>query len=147
MEELAARERSPSLFANSQLLEVEKLRDITLEHAIKILSSATSGTMGELLKKERSPMLAEINFMRKHPEKCENIAVRLAHTEDGGGSISHRGESIEVYSVKLEINKAPSTITLAVGARFTELYMEKEKKLSELVIQENGRGVRYEKYA
>jgi len=142
MAELSVKGAPESMFANANLLAVEKLCDITLEQAIRIFSSATSGTMGAVLKKEKSQMYNEINLMKKHPEKCKNVAVRLAHSEREG-SISR--DFVDVYSIKLEINKSERTITLAVGEKFTELSMMKGKALSELAVQEKGEIV-YEKY-
>lgn len=143
MTEMSMKKTPESAFSNTNLLAVEKLCDITLEQAIRVFSSAISGTMGTVLKKEKSPMYDEITLMKKHPEKCENISVRLGHSERGD-SISHN--STEVYSIKLEIDKKERTLTLAVGENFTELSMMKGKALSELAVQEKGE-ILYEKYS
>ncbi len=120
-------------------LLVEKLTRDTVYQALQIFTKAASGKIGEVLLKEKSAIPAKLFHMAEHPDKYENMGVKIARTSE---YVEGKKEKIEVFSIRLEADKI---LTLRVGEDFTEISLATGTKLDEIISQQ-GDNIKYEKY-
>ena len=71
----------------------------------------------------------------KKPETLDNIKSIVS-----GGQFDKQKKDNAIYSIKLEVDKTTPTlkITMCAGKDFTELYLEQNGKLVEILRQEKG---------
>ncbi len=128
--------------------QVRNVNERAVEHAVSIFAKAISGPkMYKLLKNEKSELYSIVSDMKKNPENyAGKTDVKFGQVIVEGEKGKKAARQAVIYSIRAEIKGVERIITLRVGGSFTEMSLEKQGRLAELV-REESKEIRFEKFA